>query len=166
MRRARPVLLLLAVSAAAGAEEPRVRHVSAVRPSEAAAWEARVIDGLRAGTLALRRADADPFLPGRTHARYAQLLDGIPVEGGELVVQTDGTGAVSVFGSLLEGLAAPPAPRLSADHALDVVARATGTDLGPGVSPRLLVLPLPGGGRATWAVRAFTGDDLVLHFVD
>jgi Zn-dependent metalloprotease len=164
--QARPLLaaLLLASAGPAGAGELRV---AAVAPSEVAAWDARVLSLVQRGELRQRQHRIDPLAPGRQHRRLAQFHGGVPVFGGEIVRQADGQGAVSIFGTLYDGIGIDTRPRLSPDEARAALARALGFRPSRRRVPDLLVLPLDGGGFAlVYRVAAWTGADLRWCFID
>ena len=120
-----------------------------------------------AGALAPRRGTADTLVPGRVHRRFAQMHGGVPVLGGELVLQEEAGRTVSVLGTLFEGIEAATEPAISPDRALDVVARATGAGLGLSRAGPLAIVPLPDGTfRLAYPVRAFAGGALAVHYVD
>src|SRR5687768_6778889 len=119
------------------------------------------------GRLRARRTENDTLVAGRRHTRLTQLHRGVPVLGGEIVLQDEGSRTVSVLGSIFEGIEIDVAARLSPDDALDVAARVTSTDLGGRRRPDLAVLPHPDGSfRLVYPVRVFTGADLAILYVD
>jgi Zn-dependent metalloprotease len=141
--------------------------VAATGGTELRDWEARVDARERAGELRLRRMDQDTLLPQRTHHRFTQLYKGVPVYGGDVARQMEGTRTVSLFGTLYDGIDLDVRPGLTSDQAVAVVERASGQDLGPARVPELMVLPLePEGYALVYTVRAFTGTDLIRYFVD
>ncbi len=103
---------------------------------------------------------------GRTHLRYRQLLDGLPVFGGELHAHFDGAGQLtSVSGRLLPDVqVSNSSPTLSAATAEDIAATALAKSSGRSVamltvSPaRLLVYRTgllagrPGADHLAWAI--------------
>ena len=144
-----------------------VLQVAAVQPADRDTWARHAQSMLAAGRLRVRRTQADTLVPGRHHTRLTQLHRGVPVLGGELVVQEDEARTISVLGSLYEGIAIDTDARLSAGAALDVAARVTGTFLGRTRVPELAVLPHPDGTfRLVYPVRVFTGTDLEILYVD
>jgi thermolysin len=154
----------LALAPPAGAGPVRV---AAVRADEIREWDRRIDAMTTDGTLAVRKVREDPLLPGREHVRYAQVYLGLPVFGGDLARQTDGPQTVSVFGSLYEGIALDPRPRLTGDQAAGIVAALTGETLGASHQPELGVFARPEGGYAlAYQARVFTPSDLVLLFLD
>ena len=153
---------LLAISAPAGPLQ-----VSAVLPAERDEWARRARAMADAGALRARKTHLDTTVPGRRHTRLAQLHRGVPVIGGELVLQDDGGRTVSVFGALFDGIDIAVEPRLTPDQALDVVSRRTAITLGLRRRPELSVLPHPDGSfRLVYPVRAFADGDLAVHYVD
>ena len=159
------LLCCVASSAVAQAKERRVATSSA---AEAAEWAARLQALADAGAVRLTRVRADALLPGRQHQRYAQLHRGVPVWGGELVVQTDGQGIVSVFGTLYEGIDVDPMPALSSEAALGVVRGVGAEPFGRHGRPELVVAPLADGRYAlAYKIRARRANfDIRIYFVD
>jgi bacillolysin len=161
------LLLCCAVPAFAAAGEDRAVRVAATEARAVRDWEARLEARLRSGELRVRRVDQDTLLPARQHYRLTQLHKGVPVYGGELARQMEGSRTISIFGSFYEGIDVEATPALTADQAVAVVKRLSGADLGPGRVPELVVLPRDDG-RYTlvYTVQAFTGADLVRYFID
>jgi bacillolysin len=155
--------LAAACAASAGAGEPlRVAAVGA----ETREWPPRLEALVRSGTLALGSVRSDTLIVDRQHARYAQLYEGVPVLGGDLVVQTAGADLVSVFGTIYDGIDVDPAPAFSADRAVDIVERLSGQPLGPFNPPRLAVRPQGGGYALVYEQPVFTGSDRVVYVLD
>jgi bacillolysin len=157
------VALLVPGARAAG---PRAQAVAAQAPGELREWDARIARMTAAGELAARWERADTLLPGRRHLRLAQIHQGVPVEGGELVQQTAGPETVSVFGTLYADVAADTRPAITADQAVAVVEARSGVEIGPGRAPALLVLPLADGGYAlAYRLHAVTAAGVRLYDV-
>ena len=156
------MISLLAALALAGPLQ-----VAAVQPAERDAWARRVREMVTAGTLRMRRTQADTLLPLRTHTRFAQFHRGVPVIGAEIVVQEEPGRTVSVFGAVFEGVDVATEPAIGPDQAQDAAARHAGVDLGLARRPAVAVLPHPDGTfRLVYPVRVFTGADLEVLFVD
>ena len=136
-----------------GERAARVEASSGERLRE---WSGRVERLLAAGELAVRLTRDDTMIPGRRHERLAQLHRGVPVFGGELTRQSDAAGALTVFGTLYEGIDVEVAPRLSlADVEARLAARG-GRPFGSRGGPELVVLPIDEGDyRLAYRVRAF-----------
>ena len=166
-------LVLIAAAASAPrktvqGQETRSRQVAAIAGSELRTWDTQVDRMVRSGTLQMRLAREDTLLEGRTHTRFSQLVNGVPVYGGDLTRQTDETGVtVSVFGTLYEGVDLPTQPGLSADRVRALISERTGVELGPGRQPRLVILPRAGGTYAlVYLARVATAEDITLYFID
>lgn len=118
-------------------------------------WSGRIERLLAARELELRLEREDTQLAGRRHERLAQLHRGVPVFGGELAVQSDASGPLTVFGTLYQGIELDPTPRLSLRDAESLAAARGGRPFGTRGGPQLVVLPLDGGGyRLAYRVRA------------
>ena len=59
----------------------------------------------RGGQLAMRLEREDTLMPGRRHARFTQMVNGVPVYGADVARQIDEKGlTVSIFGTVYEGI--------------------------------------------------------------
>jgi len=164
MRAAVLALISVSLSTAAGAQTTRI---AAVTTDEVRSWNARVEGLLRDGSLRERQLRDDTLIPGRTHQRLAQFYRGLPVFGGEIVRQLNGSLTVSVFGTLYEGIAVDPQPALSAAQAKAAVEALAGQSQGPARVPELMVLPKPEGGYAlSYRLRAYGQGDIKVYFID
>src|SRR6266536_610659 len=142
-------------------------RIAAANPPEAREWSVRIEALVRAGGLAPRQTRSDPLMPERQHVRYAQLHRGVPVIGGDLVMQTMGPDVVSVFGTLYDGIDVDTAPALSAGQAVEIASRLSGWPLAPRTPPELAVLPLASGGYAlAYSVPVFTGGDRIVYAIE
>jgi bacillolysin len=130
-------------------------------------WSGQVDRLLSSGELAVRLVRRDTMIPGREHERLAQLHEGVPVFGGELIRQSDLSGTLTVFGTYYEGVDVDVTPTLGPR---DIEARlAEGGGRPFGDEPELLVLPLDAGGyRLAYRVRAFFEEpfDVRQYFFD
>lgn len=161
---------LVVVTSGARAAGPAAKaevRVAADRPDLVREWEARVEALARDGRLAVRKVRPDTLMPGRQHVRYVQMHRGVPVFGGDLAVQLDGSETVSVFGTLFEGIDVDVRPALTADQAARQVQRLTGQALGPSKQPVLGVHPRSDGAYVlAYQARVFTGSDLLQLVLD
>lgn len=85
---------------------------------------ARAALGTDASTLELMRVDEDDL--GQRHVRFRQILEGIPVLGGELVVHLDDRGVLGVNGAYVPTAGVPTAPRLEQKEAIALAAQSAG----------------------------------------
>ena len=160
-------VLVLSSAGAAAAQETRInpRGTAALRQ-----WDATVTAGARAGDLRRRSVRADTLLPGRSHERYDQYERGVRVYGGDVTRQVDARGqAVSIFGTLYNGIAIPVAPTLSQAAAKQRIEALGGATLGDTRQPELLILPVAGGAYTlTWYERIFSPSTATLtaYFLD
>ena len=144
--------LLLAPVVVEGREG--ARRVEATSRASVGEWSRQVDHLLRQGKLAVRLVRKDTMIPGREHERLAQLHQGVPVFGGELIRQSDLSGTLTVFGQYYEGVDVDVAPKLGPRQIDDLLADKGGRPFGE--EPELLVLPLEAGGyRLAYRVRAF-----------
>jgi len=167
MKRGAVICVLLWASGA-GAAEVKQTSVAASDGAARGEWTARVDRMLRAGDLATRQTRDDTMLAGRRHERLSQLHQGVPVFGGELVVQSDAAQVLTVFGTLYEGIDLAVAPSLSAAAVERIVAEHGAAPFW-GSQPQLAVLPTDAGYRLTYGLRAATTSgafDIRQVFVD
>jgi len=157
MSAGRTTLLGISVLAMAGAAAAgdRPLRVAAASGAPLAEWSARVEGLLASRQLVSRQTRDDTMVPGRRHERLAQLHLGVPVWGGELARQSNAAGALTVFGTLYEGIDIGTTPALRSADAAALVAAQGGRPFGRAGGPELVVLPLDSGYRLAWRVRAF-----------
>jgi thermolysin len=160
--------VVLGCMAPLAAAQLKERRVATSGPVEAAVWAARLQAMADAGEIRAAQAREDTLLSDRRHQRHAQLHRGVPVWGGELVVQSARQGIVSVFGTLYEGIDLEPMPALTPAAALSVLRSHGAEPFGREGHPELVVLPLDDGRYAlTFKIRARrAGLDIRLCFVD
>lgn len=123
----------------------------------------------RDGVLRLATSERDPLVPGRTHDRFRQYHDGVPIFGAEVTRQTAGGVTVSLFGTLHLGVEVDTTPALSADEATRIIERLGNVRPGGSTRARLVVLPdreRAGVYRLVYEARAFTGTRLMAFFID
>ena len=129
-----------------------------------------VVDRLRRdGTLRLVARTDDSVLPGRTHERFRQYHDGVPIFGAEVTRQTAGGVTVSVFGTLHLAVDLETTAALSADTAARTIERLANRPTGASTPPSLVVLPDRDGRHAyrlVYEARVFTGTQLMAYFID
>jgi bacillolysin len=150
------------------AAEVEARHVRAASAEEVRQWEAAVSRMMSDGSLRVRQVREDTMIAGREHARLAQFHDGVPVFGGELVVQTESGRVRTVFGTLYEGLALDVRPALGAETALTVAESRGFAPVGSEGGPELVVLPGDHGAVLAYRMRAkaIQGVQINMLFVD
>ena len=172
VRRALAVLAVLSAalltpadpSAQAGAGR---RAVAASDARDVRAWDEQITRMLRDGQLRSRGEEADRLMEGRSHERLDQFHDGVKVFGGELVRQADGGQTVSVFGMVYTGIRVDPEPALGPQDAAALVRDMTGADIGPALTPELVVLPVDAGAYVlAYRMRVLTPEDLTVFFID
>ena len=84
---------------------------------------------------------SDRYLPDRVHEGFIQYHAGVPVQGGGLSRQLAGGLAVSIFGTLHEGIDVDTTPLVPADDALALIALQAGAGPATRESPSLVILP-------------------------
>ena len=129
-----------------------------------------LVDRLRRdGVLRLATSERDPLVPGRTHDRFRQYHDGVPIFGAEVTRQMARGVTVSLFGTLHLGVEVETTPALSRDDATRIIERLGNVRPGGSTPPRLVVLPdreRTGVYRLVYEARAFTGTRLLAFFLD
>jgi len=162
-----PVVLIASAGIAAQQLAPDAsggpRTVFATALADVRSWDSTIDRMVRTRELVVLGSRPDPDLDGRRHETLAQFHQGIPVYGGTLSRQTDGGGAVSIIGTVFEGIDADPTPALSAAQAIAALAAAS--DGRPvGSAPGLVIFPVAGGVyRLAWRV---TLSDTKTYLVD
>jgi thermolysin len=150
-------------------QAPRTSRISAVAPGELRSWDGQVDRMERDGSLQLRLDREDTLIPGRRHRRFTQMVEGVPVYGGDIARQTDAAGlTISIFGTLYEGVAIRTTPRLTREDVQAILTRRTGVELGPQRLPRLVILPRDNEDAYTlvYEARVATPEDITLYFID
>jgi Zn-dependent metalloprotease len=150
------------------AAEPQVVRMGSRAPAEANEMSAKVDSLLQGGRLRVARLENDALLPGRRHQRLDQYHAGVPVFGGQVVRQTDETGAViSVSGKLYEGLDVDVRPTVSTARARAAALAGAGSRSSLVTEPELLILPVADDRLAlVWAVAVSIGVDVRRYYVD
>jgi bacillolysin len=122
---------------------------------------------LRSGELRLRQTRDDPMVPDRTHERADQYYRGVRVFGGDIARQLRGGATESIFGTIYEGIAVDPSPRIDGDRARELLAARVGHEIDDRTAGELVVLPLDGGGYTlTWRFRVVSHADTRQYFID
>jgi Zn-dependent metalloprotease len=121
---------------------------------------------LRDGRLGVASTQTDTMIPGRTHERLAQLHQGMPIFGGELVRQVADGSTLSVFGRLFENVSvASVVPSLDERAAREAAERADGPGAIAGET-RLGILPTPGGAVLAYRLIVRSPRDIQTYFVN
>jgi bacillolysin len=134
----------------------------------AVAWDRRIEEMSRAGTLRLRSSVEDTMVDGRVHDRFDQYAGEARIFGAQIVRQRSAGGVETVFGDLYpEDLGISTRPALSADDAVARVTAIAGRGPTGGAIPELVVLPREDGSfRLCWLSSVRAGADFVALFVD
>ena len=91
---------------------------------------------------------------GRTIVRLQQLLQGIPVAGGQVIVKLDDAdNAVMAVSNLRPGLTVDVTPAICVDAAVQAAASAVKGDSCGAPAASLIVLPDQSGGKLAWRVQ-------------
>ena len=109
-------------------------------------WDATVYGMERTGELVVMSRRSDASLESRTHEYLAQYHAGIPVHGGGVSRQLDGSGVtVSLFGTLHQGIAVDTTPALSGAEVAALLEVMHGGEFVADQQPPLSILPRPDG---------------------
>jgi bacillolysin len=153
-----------------GQAAARPVHISATSRNTALDWDRQIGRLTDAGTLRLAKSRPDTLMEGRTHDRFDQYFGAARVFGAQLVRQSDGAQAVSVFGTVHPDIAIDATPAITMEQARERAAALTGGQLLPDREPELLVLPREGGDPApyvlAWQVHVATRGDVFALFID
>ena len=123
----------------------------------------------RDGILRLATSVGDPLVPDRTHDRFRQYHNGVPIFGAEVTRQTARGATVSLFGALHLAVDVETTPALSLDEATRIIERLGTLQPDKSTPVRLVVLPdreRAGVYRLVYEARAFTGSLLMAYFID
>jgi bacillolysin len=152
-----------------GQAAARPVHISATSRNAALDWDRQIGRYTDAGTLRLAKSRPDTVMDGRTHDRFDQYYGAARVFGAQLVRQSDGAQAVSVFGTIHPDIAIDATPALTIEQARAKAVALTGGQLLPDREPELLVLPREGDNAPyvlVWQVHVATRGDVFSLFVD
>ena len=109
-------------------------------------WDATVYGMERTGELVVMSRRSDASLESRTHEYLAQYHAGIPVHGGGVSRQLDGSGVtVSLFGTLHQDIAVDTTPALSGAEVAALLEVMHGGEFVADRQPPLSILPRPDG---------------------
>jgi thermolysin len=137
--------------------------VHASTPSELQSWDSTIDRMVRARQLVVADSRPDPDIDGRVHETLLQYYQGIPVYGGGVSRQTAQAVAVSIIGTLFDGISIDATPTLSANDVVSTLAETSGGRIvGDGI--RLVIFPTVDGGYRL-AYRA-TMSDMKTYIVD
>jgi len=162
------LVALLLTSAAAQQPAPAQPRRVTLAPQSTTELRAAMpmVDGMRrAGELRSRSVRNDPQVRGRVHERFDQYHRGVRVFGADVAQQTSNGQAVSVYGTIYENVEVETSATVTAEAARTTVADLAGVEIGR--EPELVILPRPDGTFIlTWRVRAATGADVRVYFLD
>ena len=149
------------------AQDRHLLRVAAVTPLQVQQWEPRIERMVRDGDLRLRSITSDALLPGRVHERFDQHHRGLPVVGGDIARETDGT-TVSIFGLVYSDIDVDTTPALSAEQARQQIEQAAGITISAQREPRLVVLPGDEDGRfdLAYEIHAGSAGHFAVYFID
>ena len=123
---------------------------------------------VRDGGLQLRQSRDDTLIDGRTHQRFGQYYEGVPVFGGDIVRQLDRGLTVSICGTAYTAIDLDTTAALSNEEATGIIETLSGTALPPSSAPELTILPRTetGGYVLTYRARIMSQTDLTMYFID
>jgi thermolysin len=138
--------------------------VRATTQTDLQAWDRTIDQMVRGSQLLVVDSRPDPDIDGRRHESLLQYYQGLAVYGGGLSRQTAQGVAVSIIGTVFEGISIETAPAISADEVVRALADMTSGARVAGDAPTLLVFPTVGG-EYRLAYRV-TMTDLKTYIVD
>ena len=158
----------MATSQDAASQESGVLSIAAGHAVDLAAlrrWDATVDGMARTGDLVAMSRLNDPSLEGRTHEYLAQYFAGLPVYGGGVSRQLDGSGVtVSLLGTVHQGIDVDITPALSGAEVAALLEEMHGGEIFAGRDPSLGILPLADGSYAL--AYLVTMSDGYFYFAD
>ena len=142
--------------------------VTATTPTALRQWDTWVDRMVRDGGLQLRQSHDDTLIDGRTHQRFGQYYEGVPVFGGDIVRQLDRGLTVSIYGTAYTAIDLDTTAALSHEEATGIIETLSGTALPPSSAPELTILPRTetGGYVLTYRARVMSQTDLTMYFID
>lgn len=142
--------------------------VTAETPTALREWDGWVDRMVRAGELQLRQVRQDTLINGRTHERFGQYYEGVPVFGGDIARQLDRGLTVSIYGTAYTDIDLDPTPALSEEEATGIIEKLSETALPQSRTPELMILPRQeaGGYVLTYRARVMSQTDLTMYFID
>ncbi len=130
-------------------------------------WDDRVTTMERDREVRMRTVQIDSLLPGRRHERLDQYFNGVRVQGGEVVRETDGRMTLSVTVSVYSGIAVATNPALTPEQAIHIYQSETGAPADARLVPELVILPRPDNTFAlTYRLSAFLGNETPVLYVN
>jgi Zn-dependent metalloprotease len=118
----------------------RFTTLMATGPQLAAVLQ-RIDEMLRLGALEVSAVQQDTMIPGRVHERLNQMHQGLPVFGGQIVLQRSGRTIVSLAGRLYDSLRPTVTPSLTPDAAVERARTSAGSGGMVTAAPILGILP-------------------------
>jgi Zn-dependent metalloprotease len=118
---------------------------------------------LAARTLAIADVHDDRSVPGRQIRTMTQSYRGVPVAGGAVTMEVQGTQAVAMFGTVYPDVDVDVTPAVTAEDAARIAAASAGAAPMAGRAPSLVILPgVTGHGVLAYRVvlRGGTVDDV------
>ncbi len=120
---------------------------------------------IRSGALQLR--DQRVSAPGVRDEWFVQRHKGVPVEGTEVWRRLRDRTTVGIEGTMYRDIDIDPVPKLTRAEAQAALQALAPERLGPSRAPELVVLPDSDGAYTlTYKARAFSGTELVTHYLD
>ena len=142
--------------------------VTAATPTALRQWDTWVDRMVRDGGLQLRQLREDTLIDGRTHERFGQYYEGVPVFGGDIARQLDRGLTVSIYGTAYTDIDLDTTPALSQEEATGIMETLSGTALPPSRAPELTILPSQETGDyiLTYRARVMSQTGLTMYFTD
>ena len=130
-------------------------------------WDNLLARMLRGGELRVRLERNDLLIAGRRTEQLGQYYQETRVWGGDVARQLDDAGAISVFGTLYQGIDLDVTPRIGRAAAAERLQALGVSLLTPDSEPALVVLPIDGGAfTLAWVAAVRTRRDVVRFFLD
>jgi Zn-dependent metalloprotease len=141
--------------------------VEATNAADLRIWDTFVTSSARSGALRVRSVERDPALPSRTVERFEQFYQGVRIWGSDIVRDSEGGVALSIFGILAPDLALSVDPSLTLAAARDTLSKLVTPDPLLLTSPELVIVGLDGSGyRLAYTAVVSGGDNVIRAFID
>lgn len=143
-------------------------QIKATTSADIRAWDSYISQARRSGDLQIRSTTRDPLVPSHTSERFQQFYQGVPIWGSDVVRDSDGGAAASVFGVLSpDNLSLSVTPALSLDQGRAALLSGGGANASLQTAPTLVIARLQDGQHRLAYSGVVSGDrEIDRVFVD
>ena len=143
--------------------------VNTETPTVLRQWDGWIDRMTRAKELRLRQVRRDTLVDGRTHERYAQYYEGVPIFGADVARQLNRGLTVSIFGTAYTDVTLDTTPTLSQQQASKIIETLSETVLSKSRTPEITILPRDTNDESyvlTYRARVMSPTGLTMYFID